>query len=30
MLRKELEWVRAGVQARSTKSRARLERFEQR
>ena len=29
LLRKELEWVRAGVQARSTKSRARLERFEQ-
>ena len=28
-LRKELEWVRAGVQARGTKSRDRLERFEQ-
>lgn len=27
-LRKELEWVRAGVQARGTKSRDRLERFE--
>ncbi len=29
LLRKELEWVRAGVQARTTKSRARLERFAQ-
>lgn len=28
ILRKELEWVRAGVQARGTKSRDRLERFE--
>lgn len=28
LLRKELEWVRAGVQARGTKSRDRLERFE--
>ena len=28
LLKKELEWVRAGVQARSTKSRSRLERFE--
>lgn len=28
ILKKELEWVRAGVQARSTKSRSRLERFE--
>ena len=28
-LRKELEWVRAGVQARSTKSKERLQRFEQ-
>lgn len=28
-LKKELEWVRAGVQARSTKSKSRLERFEQ-
>lgn len=27
-LKKELEWVRAGVQARSTKSKSRLERFE--
>lgn len=27
-LRKEIEWVRAGVQARSTKSKKRLERFE--
>ena len=27
-LKKELEWVRAGVQARTTKSRSRLERFE--
>lgn len=29
LLKQELEWVRAGVQARSTKSRSRLERFEQ-
>ena len=28
ILKKELEWVRAGVQARTTKSRSRLERFE--
>lgn len=28
LYRKELEWVRAGVQARSTKSKSRLERFE--
>lgn len=28
-LKKELEWVRAGVQARSTKSKDRLQRFEQ-
>lgn len=28
ILRKELEWVQAGVQARGTKSRERLERFE--
>ncbi|WP_249028550.1 ABC-F family ATP-binding cassette domain-containing protein [Tannockella kyphosi] len=28
-LKKEIEWVRAGVQARSTKSKDRLERFEQ-
>ena len=28
-LKKELEWVRAGVQARSTKQKSRLERFEQ-
>lgn len=28
-LKKELEWVRAGVQARSTKSKSRLERFEE-
>lgn len=28
-LKKELEWVRAGVQARSTKSKERLQRFEQ-
>lgn len=28
ILKKELEWVRAGVQARGTKSRERLERFE--
>lgn len=28
ILRKELEWVRAGVQARGTKSKDRLERFE--
>ncbi len=27
-LKKELEWVRAGVQARTTKSKSRLERFE--
>lgn len=27
-LKKELEWVRAGVQARTTKSRSRLQRFE--
>ncbi len=27
-LRKETEWIRAGVQARSTKSRARIERYE--
>ena len=27
-LKKEIEWVRAGVQARSTKSKSRLERFE--
>ena len=27
-LKKELEWVRAGVQARSTKSKSRLDRFE--
>ena len=27
--RKELEWVRAGVQARSTKSKSRLDRFEE-
>lgn len=29
LYRKELEWVRAGVQARSTKSKSRLDRFEQ-
>lgn len=29
LYRKELEWVRAGCQARSTKSRSRLERFEE-
>lgn len=29
LYRKELAWVRAGVQARSTKSKARLDRFEQ-
>lgn len=29
LYRKELSWVRAGCQARSTKSRSRLERFEQ-
>lgn len=29
ILRKELEWVRAGVQARGTKSKDRLQRFEQ-
>lgn len=29
MYRRELEWVRAGCQARSTKSRSRLDRFEQ-
>lgn len=28
-LKKELEWVRAGVQARSTKSKSRLQRFEE-
>ena len=28
-LKKELEWVRAGVQARTTKSKERLQRFEQ-
>ncbi len=28
LYRKELEWVRAGVQARSTKSKSRLDRFE--
>lgn len=28
-LKKELEWVRAGVQARSTKSKDRLKRFEE-
>lgn len=29
LYRKELEWVRAGVQARSTKSKSRLDRFEE-
>lgn len=29
LYRKELEWVRAGVQARTTKSRSRLQRFEE-